>query len=100
MSATSQEEASDQQRTTRTSQNDGSTGQLFARDPTSKDTELQKNSPASAAAVNAVMGSPPPKDEKTGSRWERWRRDRKEAKELGMPSQESTGRWGVNNFAA
>jgi hypothetical protein len=58
------------------------------------------SAPASAASVNAIMGPPPPKDEKTGSRWERWRRDRKEAKELGMPSQESSGRWGVKNFAA
>jgi hypothetical protein len=56
--------------------------------------------PASAASVNAIMGPPLPKDEKTGSRWERWRRDRKEAKEMGMPSQESSGRWGVKNFAA
>jgi len=58
------------------------------------------SAPVSASAVNAVMGPPPPKDENTGSRWERWRRDRKEAKEIGMPSQESSGRWGVKNFTA
>lgn len=118
MSATDQE-TNEHQRTTRI---DGSTNSLHARDQaaqhSSKDntpkvlvstTEFQATgipssssspAPASAAAVNAIMGPPPPKDEKTGSRWERWRRDRKEAKEMGMPSQESSGRWGVKNFAA
>ena len=114
MSATSQ---SDQQQTTST---DGSTNYVPARDQAAQHSSKDKNSqvlasttiqqsesqatrspaPASAAAVNAIMGPPPPKDEKTGSRWERWRRDRKEAKEMGMPSQESSGRWGVKNFAA
>lgn len=113
--------ATHQQTTTRTSPNDDeSTEQLPARDIQSKDNKSQvlvsttshheshrsdsqnrdTAAPASAAAVNAIMGPPPPKDEKTGSRWERWRRDRKKAKEMGMPSQESNGRWGVKNFAA
>jgi hypothetical protein len=120
MSATNQEEAMNQQQTTRTSLDNGSTTQPSAKDQaaqhSSKGNKSQvpvgttesratgipssPSAPASAAAVNAVMGPPPPKDEKTGSRWERWRRDRKEVKELGMPSQESSGRWGVKNFAA
>jgi hypothetical protein len=122
MSAT---EHSNQPKTTRTDDHHGSTKHLPARDQAaqqnaSKDKKPQvlassttsqqseppatgipsPSAPASAAAVNAVMGPPPPKDEKIGGRWERWRRDRKEARELGMPSQESSGRWGVKNFAA
>jgi hypothetical protein len=108
--------ATHQQKTTRTSPDDDeSTKQLPARDIQSKDNKSQvlvsatshheshqsdSQNKDTAAAVNAIMGPPPPKDEKTGSRWERWRRDRKEAKEMGMPSQESSGRWGVKNFAA
>ena len=114
MSATSQ---SDRQQTRST---DGSTNYVPARDQaaqhSSKDNKMQvlvsttesqatgipspSPAPSSAASVNAIMGPPLTKDEKTGSRWERWRRDRKEAKEMGMPSQESSGRWGVKNFAA
>ena len=130
MSTTRQEasEQQQQQTTTRTSPNDhgNTTSQLPARDQVIQDQSKDKSqvsvstasttshqganksqcatspssAPVSAAAVNAIMGPPPPKDEKTGSRWERWRRDRKEAKEMGMPSQESSGRWGVKNFAA
>jgi hypothetical protein len=119
--------AINQQQHTRTSPDDGSTEQPSARDQAAQDQSKDKSqvlisatsatstnkentsqaaktpspsAPASAASVNAIMGPPPPKDEKTGSRWERWRRDRKEAKEMGMPSQESSGRWGVKNFAA
>ncbi|KAM0694926.1 hypothetical protein Q7P36_005282 [Cladosporium allicinum] len=109
-----------QQQTARTSPCNESTKHLPARDQaaqhSSKDNKTQvlvsttesqatgipssSPAPSSAASVNAIMGPPPPKDEKTGSRWERWRRDRKEAKEMGVPSQESSGRWGVKNFAA
>jgi hypothetical protein len=53
--------------------------------------------PASASAVNAVMGPPPPPENKKTSRWERWRQDRREARELGMPSGESSRRWKVGN---
>lgn len=54
--------------------------------------------PASAASINSIMGPAPPKEEKT-SFWERWKNDRREAKELKMPTQESSSRWGVKNFA-
>jgi hypothetical protein len=114
--------ATDQQSST--SPDHGNTSHLPARDQSAQDQSKDKSqvlvsatstnkentsqaaktpspsAPAYAASVNAIMGPPPPKDEKTGSRWERWRRDRKEAKEMGMPSQESSGRWAVKNFAA
>lgn len=45
----------------------------------------RSSGPASAPAVNAVMGPPPPEDKKV-SRRERWRQDRREAREMDMPS--------------
>lgn len=54
--------------------------------------------PASAAQVSSIMGPAPPKEDKMGF-WERWKNDRREAKELKMPTQESSSKWGVKNFA-
>jgi hypothetical protein len=56
--------------------------------------------PASASAVNTIMGPPPPPEDKKVSRWERWRRDRREARELGMPSGGSSRRWRVGNVVS
>ncbi|SMR45919.1 unnamed protein product [Zymoseptoria tritici ST99CH_1E4] len=48
---------------------------------------------ASAARINAVMGPPPPKEEKKTSRWKRWQRDRQEMRELGAPKHDSDKTW-------
>ncbi|SMQ47387.1 unnamed protein product [Zymoseptoria tritici ST99CH_3D7] len=48
---------------------------------------------ASAARINAVMGPPPPKEEKKTSRWKRWQQDRQEMRELGAPKHDSDKTW-------